>query len=209
MTSLIYFDTFACSYLFILFMIFGIQVKQTRTIFISLINIVFLRLWIGYFSNLIFFDYKFSTFTVFQAFTEMVICYLIEDFYGYFLHRFMHHNKTLYKYVHQQHHRNQADCFLTAFDVHPVELTGFYFIGWTIGPYLINTLLQNLFRGNMSFLGFNMWLCGSAFFLIWSHTGQELSYMPSTKIHNLHHKYYNCNYGTIVSDYIFNTLRNN
>lgn len=207
MVTLLYFDIYACSYLLILFAIFGIQVKQKRTIAISFVNIILLRTWLQYFVTVTDFNVTFPNniqsflFTIGQGLVEMIICYLIEDFYGYGIHRFMHYNKALYNFVHQQHHRNQADCFITAFDVHFVELTAFYFIGWTIGSYLIGFVWQ------MSFLGFNMWLFASTFFLVWSHTGLEYKYMPSTRIHNLHHKYYTCNYGTITTDWLFGTIR--
>ena len=136
-----------------------------------------------------------------KAIIELTLCYFIEDIYGYFLHRYMHNNKTLFKYVHQQHHRTQAECFITAFDVHIVELIAFYFVGLLIGPILISKFWT------ISFLGYNMWLCAATFFLIWSHTGIDIKWMPDTKFHKLHHKHYTVNYGTAFSDLLFGTAR--
>jgi sphinganine C4-monooxygenase len=131
----------------------------------------------------------------------MTLCYVIEDLYGYFIHRYMHYNKKLYNWVHLQHHIYHGDCFLTAFYVHGVELIAFYFVGLVIGPLVISNFWY------ISFLGYNFWLIGATFFLVWSHTGLNIPYMPSTTIHFNHHKYYNVNYGTAFSDWIFGTLK--
>ena len=200
--SLIGFDVFSCSYIAVLYLMTGLKVKNNDVLFVSMFNMIIMRAWISFSTSMIIFDRSSSYQTLIpQAIIEIIICYIAEDMCGYFIHRYMHRNKFLYIHVHQQHHRNQTDSFITAFDVHIVELVAFYFVGLLIGP----TLISQFWR--ISFLGYNMWLCAATFFLIWSHTGLNVKWMPDTTFHNLHHKYYTVNYGTAFSDYLFGTAK--
>lgn len=195
--KLLVFDVLAVTYISILYLTLGVRVKDSDTVFVSGFNMVIMRVWISACTNVFTFGYG----NFFQGFLELIICYVIEDIYGYVIHRYMHYNKKIYRLIHSQHHKNQAECFTTAFYVHPAELVAFYFIGLIIGPFCIS------FFWNISVIGYNMWLLGSTFFLIWSHTGLNVNYMPDTKFHYLHHKFYTCNYGTAFSDWLFGTAR--
>lgn len=203
MVSLLYYDVFACSYIAILYLTMGVRIKDVNIIFVSMFNMIILRSWIAYSTTMITFAESYNNIwaAIGIALLEMIVCYCIEDIYGYFLHRYMHYNKTLYRVVHQQHHRNKAECFIGAFDVHPVELVAFYFVGLVIGPLAMSHFWS------ISFLGYSFWLAGATFFIIWSHTGANVRWMPDTTFHYLHHKYYTCNYGTAFSDGLLGTAR--
>ncbi len=203
-SALIIFDLFAIIYLAILYLTLGVRVKNPDTVFVSGFNMIILRVWISAATAMFTFADVSNFNIIFQillAVTESLICYIIEDIYGYVIHRYMHYNKKLYTVVHFQHHKNQAECFTTAFYVHPAELVAFYCIGLIIGPGFISLFWH------ISMTGYNFWLIGATFFLLWSHTGLDISWMPSTSHHDNHHKYYHCNYGTKLSDWIFKSTR--
>ena len=63
-----------------------------------------------------------------------VISILIEDFYFYWIHRFLHWG-FMYKAIHKMHHKYQAPFGIAAEYAHPVEtiILGF---GTSIGPML-------------------------------------------------------------------------
>ncbi|XWS34095.1 hypothetical protein CRYUN_Cryun21dG0010000 [Craigia yunnanensis] len=57
---------------------------------------------------------------------------VVMDTYQYFLHRFIFHNKFLYKYIHAQHHRLNAPYSFGAIYSHPSEA----FLADTVGGSL-------------------------------------------------------------------------
>ena len=100
------------------------------------------------------------------------------------------------------HHDVKGECFSTAMYMSPVEILIHIFPNAMIGPIIVF-----LFKGFIYKEGFIFWICLSVFYFIWSHTGiTDSQYMPSVKHHYDHHKYYNCNYGTVLTDTIFGTV---
>ena len=205
------FDLFSATYLAFLVSLVGVNVSRKNTLLTSIPNMIILRLWIGIVTQCIIINYEVSLSMFLRALVEMTLCYLIEDIYGYAFHRYCHCNKYLYMNVHKLHHDNQAECFTTAFYIHPAELVGFYFIGVMAGPMIVS----KLFSDGISLLGMTTWFCAAEFYLFWSHTGYEpanknsqyAKWIPSTKFHNDHHKYYNCNFSSYYLDSLFGTLR--
>ncbi|OMO82447.1 Fatty acid hydroxylase [Corchorus olitorius] len=63
---------------------------------------------------------------------QFVVGMLVMDTYLYFLHRYMHHNKFLYKHLHSRHHRLFVPYAFGAIYSHPLE--GFLFdtVGGTL-----------------------------------------------------------------------------
>jgi methylsterol monooxygenase len=55
---------------------------------------------------------------------QVLICAVIEDTWHYWIHRFLHHHKQLYKYIHKIHHNYQAPFGMVSEYVHPVETLG-------------------------------------------------------------------------------------
>ncbi|KAL0825370.1 hypothetical protein Bca101_049047 [Brassica carinata] len=52
---------------------------------------------------------------------QFIIAMIILDTWQYFMHRYMHHNKFLYKHIHSQHHRLVVPYAYGALYNHPVE----------------------------------------------------------------------------------------
>ncbi|OIW21605.1 hypothetical protein TanjilG_06743 [Lupinus angustifolius] len=52
---------------------------------------------------------------------QFVIAMLVIDTWQYFMHRYMHHNKFLYKHIHSQHHRLIVPYSFGALYNHPLE----------------------------------------------------------------------------------------
>ena len=52
---------------------------------------------------------------------QFVVAMLVLDTWQYFMHRYMHHNKFLYRHIHSQHHRLVVPYSFGALYNHPVE----------------------------------------------------------------------------------------
>ena len=200
------FDAFSAIYVTLLVTAIGVKVQKTTTLFTSIPNIIIIRVWIGFIVAYLHVDMIWSWWWLVRVPFDVTFCYLIEDVYGYCFHRYCHYNKFLYNNVHKQHHENLAECFTTAFYIHPAEMIGFYFVGVIAGPLLLSYLLTS----GISWLGLIVWLSAAEFYLFWSHTGYEnpaYPWLPSTKFHADHHRYYACNYSSAWFDGLMGTLR--
>jgi sterol desaturase/sphingolipid hydroxylase (fatty acid hydroxylase superfamily) len=113
----------------------------------------------------------------------------------YFAHRLIH-NKVLYKYVHSLHHRNTDIEPFSGLSMHPIEHL-YYFA--CIGPSLYVHATPFAFLWN----GIHLLLSPAA-----SHSGYEDNWQ-SDQFHYLHHRYFECNYGTTTFpfDRLFGTFR--
>ena len=113
----------------------------------------------------------------------------------YFAHRFIH-IKALYKYVHSLHHRNTDIEPFAGLSMHPVEHLYYY---TSIGPSLV------LLASPFGFLwnGIHLIISPAA-----SHSGWE-DHFQSDQYHYLHHRFFECNYGTpsLPLDKMFGTFR--
>jgi len=135
--------------------------------------------------------------------TQVAIFYLFQEFYMYGIHRYCHYNKFLYKWVHKIHHDIEGECFSTAMYMSPLEMVIHIFPDLMIGPIIIH-----LFDGYIFKESFIIWTCLASFYFVWSHSGvKDSQYMPSVDHHLLHHKFYNCNYGSWLSDSLFGTIK--
>jgi sterol desaturase/sphingolipid hydroxylase (fatty acid hydroxylase superfamily) len=119
---------------------------------------------------------------------------LIHDTYFYWSHRLMHH-KFLFKFMHKVHHESTDPSPWAAFSFHPSEAV----VEAMIVPLLVfimpahplailSFLMYMTFMNALGHLGFELFPKGSTkhWLLQWSNT---------TTHHNMHHKYFNCNYG--------------
>ena len=131
-------------------------------------------------------------------FISLVIMILFHDFYFYWTHRLMHH-KRLFKYIHKVHHDSTNPSPWAAYSFHPMEaiiqamvlpiILIFMPVHATV-VFLFTTymILQNV-RGHLGFEMLpNRFLRTKLF--NWSLT---------TVHHNMHHQYFNCNYGLYFS----------
>ncbi|RWW31998.1 hypothetical protein GW17_00003346, partial [Ensete ventricosum] len=81
---------------------------------------------------------------------QVFMAMLVMDTWQYFVHRYMHHNKFLYRHIHSQHHRLVVPYAVGALYNHPLE-----------------GLLLDTFGGAMSFLITEMTPRTAPFFSVW------------------------------------------
>ena len=64
---------------------------------------------------------KVQEFSLLVLIRQFVVAMIVPDTWQYFMHRYMHHNKFLYKHIHSQHHRLIVPYAYGALYNHPVE----------------------------------------------------------------------------------------
>jgi len=136
--------------------------------------------------------------TSWGLFRFVLTCGLVaiwRDMHFYFAHRFIH-IKFLYKYVHSLHHRNTDVEPFSGLCMHPIEHL-LYFA--CCGPALY------VYASPFCFMWFGVHLLISP---AASHSGYEDNFQ-SDQFHYLHHRFFECNYGTggIPYDKWFGTFR--
>ena len=127
-------------------------------------------------------------------YTSFLVTIIVHDFYFYWTHRLMHH-KSIYKYVHKVHHKFSNPSPWAASAFHPFEAI----IEAGILPLLIFTiplhqnvtmafLIYMIARNVLGHLGFELFPKGFA-------SNKWLNWHTTSTHHNMHHKYFDCNYG--------------
>mmetsp|Transcript_40049 Transcript_40049/g.58519 ORF Transcript_40049/g.58519 Transcript_40049/m.58519 type:complete len:497 (-) Transcript_40049:293-1783(-) len=121
---------------------------------------------------------------------------LYREVHFYFAHRLIH-IRSLYTYVHSVHHRNTDVEPFSGLCMHPIEHL-YYFTSIAL-PSLYLRVTPFAFLWN----GVHLILSPGA-----SHSGWE-DHVDSDQYHYLHHRYFECNYGTpsLLLDCIFGTFR--
>ncbi|XP_059648851.1 sphinganine C4-monooxygenase 1 [Cornus florida] len=122
-----------------------------------------------------------------QFFTAMVIL----DTWQYFMHRYMHHNKFLYRHIHSQHHRLVVPYAFGALYNHPIE----GLLLDTIGGALSFLLSGMSPRASIFFFSFatiktvddhcGLWLPGNLF---------HVFFRNNSAYHDIHHQLYGTKY---------------
>lgn len=130
--------------------------------------------------------------TFFDAFTKMFMATLIFDFLFYFVHYALH-SKYLYKY-HKVHHEWTAPVAAAAHYNHFLE-----FIIIDIIVPMISIIITGA-----NIVTMMMWIGLGTIIVTATHSGYWLLLAQK---HDNHHKYYDCDYGFVVTDYIFGTNR--
>lgn len=120
---------------------------------------------------------------------------IYREFHFYFAHRLIH-IKVLFKYVHKLHHRNTDIEPFAGLCMHPIEHLYYYSC---IAPALYCYASPFAFLWN----GIHLLISPAA-----SHSGWEDNFQ-SDQFHYLHHRFFECNYGTgtFPFDYWFGTMR--
>ena len=121
---------------------------------------------------------------------SLIACFLVEDAWFYWVHRGLHH-KYVYKYIHASHH--------VSIDSTPFTQNAFNFVEMFLLPIggLLPTFLFPTY--GPLFLGFLLY--GGIMNMI-AHSGFEfypswmLSWKTTSTHHNMHHQYFDGNYGT-------------
>ncbi len=135
-----------------------------------------------------------SEYGVFYLFISAFLMILLHDTYFYWAHRLMHH-PLLYRHVHLIHHKSTNPSPFAAYAFHPLEafaeIAILYLIAFII-PYHEYAIM--------------MWWGYMLFFNVMGHLGVELfpadflekgilKWQNSATHHNMHHKFFNFNYG--------------
>ncbi|MED6147135.1 Arf guanine nucleotide exchange factor sbh1 [Stylosanthes scabra] len=116
---------------------------------------------------------------------------LVMDTWQYFMHRYMHHNKVLYKHIHSQHHRLIVPYSFGALYNHPLEGLLLDTIGGALS-FLISGMSP---RASIFFFSFatiktvddhcGLWLPGNLF---------HVFFKNNTAYHDVHHQLYGNKY---------------
>ncbi|XP_010257252.1 PREDICTED: sphinganine C4-monooxygenase 1 [Nelumbo nucifera] len=122
---------------------------------------------------------------------QFLIAMLVLDTWQYFMHRYMHHHKFLYRHIHSQHHRLVVPYAFGALYNHPLE----GLLLDTIGGALSFLLSGMSPRASIFFFSFatmktvddhcGLWLPGNLFHVFFSN---------NTAYHDVHHQLYGSKY---------------
>lgn len=122
---------------------------------------------------------------------QFVVAMVVLDSWQYFMHRYMHHNKFLYRHIHSQHHRLVVPYSFGALYNHPVE----GLLLDTIGGALSFLLSGMSPRMSIFFFSFatiktvddhcGLWLPGNLF---------HIFFRNNSAYHDIHHQLYGTKY---------------
>ncbi|XP_077251512.1 very-long-chain aldehyde decarbonylase GL1-9-like [Tasmannia lanceolata] len=123
--------------------------------------------------------------SIMVQFIQIIIAMLVMDTWQYFVHRYMHQNKFLYRHVHSQHHRLVVPYAIGALYNHPLEGLLLDTLGGAIS-FLISGMTA---RTAVIFFCFaviktvddhcGLWLPGNIFHII---------FQNNTAYHDIHHQ---------------------
>ena len=146
-------------------------------------------------------DFNSYPILVLEVFTVL----FVDDFFFYFLHRFMHENRFIYRKIHKIHHRANVPMPIEYIYVHPLE-----WMSGMIGPFLGMILI-----GGISFESYLIYLVIRNMHEIHIHSGIKTSlihkilpFYGTNEHHDMHHAYLNGNYASAFSfwDRMFKTV---
>eukprot|EP00252_Welwitschia_mirabilis_P003464 TRINITY_DN13536_c0_g1_i1.p1 TRINITY_DN13536_c0_g1~~TRINITY_DN13536_c0_g1_i1.p1 ORF type:complete len:255 (-),score=21.28 TRINITY_DN13536_c0_g1_i1:193-957(-) len=122
---------------------------------------------------------------------QFLIAMVIMDTWQYFIHRYMHHNKFLYKHIHSHHHRLVVPYAFGALYNHPLEGLLLDTVGGAFS-YLLSGMTP---RTSIFFFSFatmktvddhcGLWLPGNPFHILFHN---------NTAYHDIHHQLYGTKY---------------
>lgn len=132
----------------------------------------------------------------------LLIAPVIHALHFYFSHRILHW-PPLYRSVHRIHHFNTEVGPWSGLAMHPVELAIYFStvcVQWLLALHPLNVLYQihiALFNAAVSHTGFDKLLVGG-----------PIKLESNNYFHYLHHKHFECNYGSTVApmDQLFGTF---
>ena len=138
---------------------------------------------------------------------SMVWMFFLHDAYFYWSHRFMHHPK-IFKYVHLIHHKSTNPSPWTSYAFHPLEAV--------IEAFIIVVIA---FTIPTHYLAITLYMLFQIMYNVYGHLGFEImpkkfnkhfvgKWMNTSVAHNMHHHYFNDNYGlwTTIWDRMFGTM---
>lgn len=137
---------------------------------------------------------KVSEYGIPYIFISAALMVLMHDAYFYWLHKLMHH-PLIFKRVHVIHHRSTNPSPWAAYYFHPIEAFGhiaiLFFIVFLIPYHQVSIMMWWTYMLYFNIMGHLSVELFPAKFLDWG----ILKWHNSVVHHNMHHKYFNCNYG--------------
>ena len=135
---------------------------------------------------------------------EIFVVLLIDDLFFYFLHRYMHSNKYIYKRIHKIHHRANTPIPIEYIYVHPIE-----WMSGMIGPFIGMILI-----GGISFYSYLIYLVIRNIHELHIHSGiitskifKIIPFYGTNEHHDIHHAKRDGNYSSTFTllDFLFKT----
>lgn len=136
-------------------------------------------------------NYSWDEFNLFYMFIHIACAYPMIDFFFFIFHRIMHIPR-IYRWSHKLHHKYKVTVGMEALYLHWFDL------------YFGNIMPLNIPIIFMPNLHIYTWMV--YIFILISSTVISAHGLVFKNDHDMHHMYFNCNYGTgFYMDYIFNT----
>lgn len=148
---------------------------------------------------------KYSDYSIWYYSLSFPLIIILHDLYFYFTHRILH-TKYFYK-IHKIHHESANPTPLTALSFHPLE---------AFMHFLFVPIVTILIPFHVDTIAFFLW--AMLIFNVNGHTGYEywpkylrsgwrFKFLNNSIHHNMHHKYFQCNYSLYfnILDRIFKT----
>ena len=138
---------------------------------------------------------------------QLFIILFVDDFFFYFLHRWMHENKYILKKIHRIHHKASAPFALEYLYVHPIE----WMLGYT-GPF-IGIISIGVFTDSLSIWAFWIYMVVRNIHELDVHSGFKskigkwIPFWGENEHHDIHHEKLDGNYATTFTfwDWVFKT----
>ena len=166
------------------------KVKYSSSIHLVIFNVCFVTC-IAF--NIIEYFYEPRPFYITTSIRDLIICKYSSEILFYGTHRLFHTIRFLQKF-HKVHHEFSHPIGIRAAYAHPID----YFVGNLI-PIGISPFILNTDKYTIVF----MVVYGVYTTIVKEHS----NYKQGTAHHLKHHRYYNCNYGSIWIDKICKTYR--
>ena len=149
-------------------------------------------------------------FSYMEISVDIVLVLLMSEVLFYGMHRIFH-IPFLYKHIHKHHHKYKEPFALINHYLHPVE-TVLFFIPPVLPGIILNTHIVTMWITAIMMNWNGIFIhSGYDIRMFWLSKDKKKIILPGILEHDLHHKYFNYNYGAtfLFMDYIFGTYRSN
>jgi sterol desaturase/sphingolipid hydroxylase (fatty acid hydroxylase superfamily) len=125
---------------------------------------------------------------------------IVQDMIFFYVHRYFHMNKRLYRMIHSEHHKMINNYAIGTLYAHHVENICLNLFSVFISPLIVGIKYPLL----------EIWFIGAMIIPIFSHCGYKFGgiFKRLNESHDLHHKLFNCNFGVLgLFDYLHGTQK--
>lgn len=144
----------------------------------------------------------------FRAALEFLLYYVFQDIWFYAMHYDMHNGCWKFaRRIHTWHHHIQTDCFMKAFYNHPLEPLLLAAPSLLFGHFVLRIMSWFGIFALGSRTTLLMWIPIAQFFIMWAHTGLNISWLPDTSPHARHHKRVKGNYSFLLDPVLGTKLK--